>query len=193
MKGANTHLEITAIHEAGHALAALKVGRFVSKVAISHQSPGRGVTFIHESGKNPYNLSTHPQYAWQHTLQTTINDAFLTIAGPCAEAKFLGTPIRSLGCQSDYAHCIEIFSRLKSFAQYAVRYADIQCPEPIQLMNNTRSRARRWVAAPNNWRAINCIARAVLQEGVIDAEGLHEAIGEAMLVGVSGQLGLRGS
>ena len=145
MKGAKTHLVITAIHEAGHA------------------------------------------------LQTTINDAFLTIAGPCAEAKFLGTPIRSLGCQSDYEHCIAIFERLKSLAQYAAQYGDIQCPEPIQLMNSTRSRARRWVAAPNNWRAINCIARAVLQQRVIDAEGLQEAIGKSMLVGVSPQLGLRGS
>jgi len=145
MKGAKTHLVITAIHEAGHA------------------------------------------------LQTTINDAFLTIAGPCAEAKFLGTPIRSLGCQSDYEHCIAIFERLKSLAQYAAQYGDIQCPEPIQLMNSTRSRARRWVASPNNWRAINCIARTLYEHGEIDAEALQQAIGDSMVLGISPQLNLKES
>jgi hypothetical protein len=56
MRGYRTQIEANACYEAGHALAALKVGRYVTKVVVDHKRPGNGVMYYRMSSKNPFRL-----------------------------------------------------------------------------------------------------------------------------------------
>ena len=123
MKGSNSHITVTAYHEAGHALAALKQGRFVKTVEVSLINPGNGRTIIWLARKNPYDLVRHPDLAWRHTYNNTLEEIFVLLAGPIAEARCLGKPIRSLKGHSGAVQGIAFAAGGKSIAAACADHA----------------------------------------------------------------------
>ncbi len=98
--GKKLHINVAAYHEAGHALAALREGRQVSLVFAFHKYPGNGMCLYAPKPINPHDLAFNPgtaKAAWNHTLEATCAEIRIALAGPLAEAKVLGKPLRSLG------------------------------------------------------------------------------------------------
>ncbi len=179
MNGKQTHIDITAYHEAGHALAALKVGRYVPAVMVEQSNPGQGVTRLWHPPPNPFDLARNPDFAWRHTYQTILDSMFISLAGPVAEAKLLHKPMRHLGSYSDYENSMELCLRLRLLAEYVLDYTDTPTIKVGELLDQQRDRTKRWVSHPNNWRNIESIARALIARGQLTGDELAGAIGTA--------------
>lgn len=182
MRGYQTHALATAYHEAGHALAALHVGRYVSEVTIDHRDPRNGGIWHRKPIRNPYRISSGhgtAQAAWTHTFDTTLDDMFINLAGPTAESKLLGSPLRQLGNTSDLENCMSLMQRLQILATFASHYTHIPAIDSIKLLNKTREKARRWIARPKIWKAIEVVALFLSEEKWVNGEQLHHLIGAA--------------
>ncbi len=177
MSGKQTHIDVTAYHEAGHALAALKVGSYVGKVAVNLANPGEGVTFHYSPPRNPFDLARNPDFAWRHTYQTTLDTMFILLAGPMAEAKLLHKPLRDLGSYSDYNACMKLCLRLRDLAEFAGEYTDSPIIKFDELLDQQRDRTRRWLGHPKTWRMVDAIASALIKHGQLDGHILAMAIG----------------
>jgi hypothetical protein len=145
MKGRQTHIDVTAYHEAGHALAALKIGRYVPKVMVDATNPGEGFTVHWHRPANPFDFVRNPDFAWRHTYQTTLDSMFISLAGPIAEAKLLHKPIRHLGSYSDYRTCMMLCHRLSILAEFARDYTDTPTIKVEELLDRQRDRTRCYV------------------------------------------------
>lgn len=103
--GRRAYISVTAYHEAGHAIAGLWQGIWVEKIDVYHHTPGNGQTTFDYSGLvNPFDPNSSPGIAlvaWQTEYDMTLRLMRVLLAGPLAEAKFLGKPLRSLGAKSD--------------------------------------------------------------------------------------------
>lgn len=120
--GDKAHIDVTAYHEAGHAVAALRAGRQIHKVIVSKTQPGNGLTYHNPPLRNPFQLSTgdgNAMAALQYTYRTTCDEMRILLAGPLAEAKASGTHLRSLGSQSDLDKCFRMAFRLVHLRDYA--------------------------------------------------------------------------
>lgn len=179
MTQGHTHIEVAAYHEAGHALAALKVGRYVGNVSIDQSLPGNGLTRHWRFPRNPFHIMQNPEFAWQHTFQTTLDEMFIALAGPLAEARLLRKPLRHLGSYADYNECLRLVHRLKNLAVFASEYVEVPRFDLEVLLDRTRNRTKRWVAHPRTWGYIDRTAKALIVAGQLDGEQLTWAIGSA--------------
>ena len=180
MKGRHTHLEVTAYHEAGHVLAALKVGQYVEDVSIDRRNPGNGLTWRRSPRRNPYTLSINPELAWRHTFRATVDEMFISLAGPIAEAKLLGKPIRDLGSYSDYTTCLVSGLRLLHLAEFARDYTNIPPIDLEQLLSSTRDNTKRWIGRAKIWPLVESIAKGLLLSGHINGQDLAFSMGSAL-------------
>ena len=195
MRGYQTHLEATAYHEAGHAVVALKVGRYVPVVEVNSQNPEQGAAYIIPPRGNPFNIGDgegNARAAWDHTYETTLGYIFIALAGPLAESKLLRKPLRLMGSRSDLNRAMMFAKRLKTLSEFACEYTDVQ-PVNIHLLDQMRDRVQRWIRRPRNWEAISMVAAHLVEYGDIDGGQL------AYLIGVTkdfesgqGHLALRG-
>jgi len=137
-RGEQTLREVTAYHEAGHALAALREGRGVKRVYVSATNPEAGVCSHRTAIGNPYDVS-HSRgsaaAAWQHTLESSCAGIRIRLAGPLAEAKILGKPLRANGAQSDLESCIYLAERLARLNSFISNYTKITSVKSISKTN----------------------------------------------------------
>lgn len=179
-RGAQTHLLATAYHESGHALACLKVGRYVSRVVIRRDAPGSGAMHNAHAPKNPFDLARNrgtARAAWEYTYRSALDEIFVCLAGPLAEAKATATPLRQMGNRSDLDRCIRVVSRLKELTEFASDFVTVPAISEEALFNQYRQKVRRWVGRRPNWRTITAIADQLMMVGEIDGEELSWIIG----------------
>ena len=146
MPGNQTRIRLTAYHEAGHALAALREGRQVIRVAAYRGIPGKGVCTFKARQKNPYDVESNPGSAinsWVHILETTRSDIRIFLAGPLADAKALSKPLRSIGAKSDLTKCLNLASRLTHLHSYVSQFAGIAPIDTENILNTERLLVRR--------------------------------------------------
>jgi hypothetical protein len=184
MNAAVTHINIAAFHEAGHAMAALNEGRQVFGLRVSTENPGDGVCILARKQRNQYDLAQNPgsaNAAWLHTLKTTCSDIRICLAGPLAEAKALGKPLRSLGSRSDLEKCIRLANRLECLIKFVSEFVDIDELKGVELLDGERKRVRRWLSQPRIWTAISLAAERLSNTGQLNHQDLDNLVGRAFV------------
>lgn len=182
-RGKRTHISVAAWHEAGHALAAMREGRWVVAVEVSNSLPGAGVTRqLVKRRRNRFNPAAGPgdaRAAWEDTLAAYLADLRVTLAGPLAEARAVNRPLRAIGADIDLQACRFLAQRLQTLRE-CVEDFGVDCGAPIaQRFNEERRRVRHWVARPVNWRAIDRIARQLRRRRRITAREVFACYMEA--------------
>ena len=185
MKVNNAHIDATAIHEAGHAVAALQKGRYVSCVTASHNDPGTGLTFLGRTNSiNPFegvDSISAVSASWEWQLRWAKEEMKISLAGPLAEAKALGKPLRTPGAILDFRDCIRVANQLNRFSRTYSRLYPLLFMPGYHVMNQARASTRRWVAQPKIWRMIVTIARHLSERGKLFGPDL------CYLIGTSGE------
>lgn len=190
----NTNIDIAAYHEVGHALAALRESRRVVGVLISRTHPGNGSCWYAAKPRNPHPIDQNPgsaKAAWLHTVETTCADIRIALAGPIAEAKALGTPLRSLGSRSDLENCLRLARRLSTLQSFVSELAEVPPVDPHSILEREQRSVGHWIGRPATWRTIQLVARALMFRGALTPEFLHFWIGVAASCGRQAQFFLR--
>lgn len=183
MSGDSTHIAIAAYHEAGHAIAALSERRAVSLVAVSTDEPGNGICRCSRRRRNPYEVTFNKgtaKAAWLYTLATIRSDIRISLAGPLAEAKALGKPLRSLGARSDLVDCEVLANRMVVLNEYISQFAKVDCIAADKILNLERAHVRRWLAQPAIWRSVQIVTQALQKHKYINGAGLDTLVGIAL-------------
>ena len=110
------HFSVTCCHEAGHLVSALHEGFTVEKAIVFRSMPGTGVV-RHSVADRPTRFdpalgSGNARLAWWESVTRTRQRMRVLLAGPLAEAKATGTPMRSLGATRDLNECRRLADRL---------------------------------------------------------------------------------
>ncbi|GEM_PF-1391014 len=171
--GKRTHIGVAAWHEAGHALAAIREGRWVVVVEVSESIPGSGVTRqLVQARRERFKPAVGPgnaRAAWADGLARYLSELRVSLAGPLAEAKASNRPLRALGADFDLKKCRDLARRLQVLRD-RVEARGVDCGPPIpEWFNEERKRVRRWLARPVNWSAIEKIAWQLIRKRRITA------------------------
>lgn len=168
----STGITITAFHEAGHVVGALAEGNRVVSVEVSRSNPGSGVAYIiYKKNKNPFDDERVAlESAWQYALDRQLGVVRSLLAGPLAEAKCTGKPMRSLGSVSDFERCLKQIEDLQPYHEYlCARGGDLAAFHPYEVLNRERMRVRGWLARRKVWTCIHYLAEHLMQR-----ESLYE-------------------
>ena len=187
--GAHAHCEIAAYHEAGHAVAGVLLGLWVIEVKIDHHSPGSGLTTYRDPHSRPGSYRGPRRDApshWARALSSEQRKMVFALAGPLAEAKLLGKPLRTLGSIGDLeaVHQLVRWPVTEGEDQHhgaVVPGADIFFKAEIR-------RTRRILNQPSVWRAITLIAGDLQAWGKLKGDDVVETVQWAM--GGCRQMGL---
>lgn len=171
--GMSPLVHIAGYHEAGHALACLWQKFWVERIDVFRHTPGAGVTRFHLSDLlNPYDPDVNPAcalVAWQIEYNNAKRLMRVMLAGPLAEAKATGTPMRSLGSMQDLQTCHEVVRYLYRYWKALPEEAGIEWPGG-RIVNATRDEVQRWIRRPANWERI--------RRSAIYLARCHEVTGE---------------
>ena len=171
MSSNSSHIDVTAFHEAGHVIATLAEGDRVAFVRVSRHEPGAGVTrVLNKDRKNPFACGQGAlASAWHYVLESRLKLVRPILAGPLAEAKRLGAPLRTLGSVNDLERCLLKIEELQSHYDFLSGLGG-KLPAfcPYAVLNNERSRVRRWVAQPKVWTCIRHLAEALMRQEHLD-------------------------
>jgi hypothetical protein len=193
MKGALTHIQATCFHEAGHAVMTLYAGRELLGVAVSREQPGNGVCLRRRGQRArlhvPWAGPGSAQAAWLESLEAIQADIRIALAGPLAEARALGKPLRSLGAKSDLDTALRLTRRAEDLSSMMQSYGPVKPLSGQEMLNSLRRQTRAIVGRPLIWRMITILAQTLEREPVLNGTRVHELIG---LVGPQDELrGLR--
>lgn len=161
--GVATHLQLAAHHEAGHAVVALLLGIQLDEVSIDHRFPGNGRTGYWRSPTGPVCYGAPVSAApsrWARLLNAEQRATVFALAGPLAEARLLGLPLRSLGSIGDLEAVHQLVIHVlvpQGLAPHgAVR------PGADAFFKCEMNRTRRILKEPAVWRAVTVLAHELL-------------------------------
>ena len=153
-------LSRVAIHEAGHVVAAERLGRRIAYVHLSAPAPTRGRFRLADAGVLPP--------VWRRDFLPAVH-RWLTIllAGPAAEAEYVGEvpDVAPLRWQEDVntAQALAIASGSTRDIQAGLYYA-------------AERRARRLMREPDTWRAVERVARRLTMHRRLEGEQVRELL-----------------
>lgn len=155
---------ITAYHEAAHAVLALRFGIRIHDMAISRNDVRAGhVRFLLSSLACKVNSSGGQlsDVTWALLLRNAEHRVMICLAGPIAEAKLLGMPLRAHCCESDLDKCHRLCVAADEVRRYLAgkQAAPVALEAPEAMANRLRRRTLATLAHPNIWRAVTALAR----------------------------------
>lgn len=172
--GSRAHHEVAAYHEAGHAVVALLLGIRIVEVRIDHRQPGAGQTVLHslESARELWTSTPSP---WARSLNCEQRRAVVVaLAGPLAEARFLGVPLRTLGSIGDFESIHQLMCKPPEkgfvFCHGAMR------PDANEFFKREIRRTRRLLVQPPVWRAVSVVAGDLLSWGSLRGDDVAETV-----------------
>lgn len=178
--GSRTHIHIACYHEAGHAVAAILEQRQVELVEVDYKRPGNGrVRYSRPPlayALNPCHNRGTARAAWETALATGLSDIRILLAGPLAEAKAIGQPLRAPGAYSDLDSCRSIVDSLLERRQRLAKLADIPETNPNKLLEAQRRYVRRWVGRPRTWYMITRLAERLRRHPVATKETISDEL-----------------
>ncbi len=169
MSGSRAYSEVAAYHEAGHAVAALLLGIEIEEVRIDRNRPGNGTT-IYRTGPSLWEGYRMPKSAAPSRLACALSRrqrvAVFFLAGPLAEAKRLGVPLRSLDASGDFEY-IHVLMR----GSDACQHGEV-LPGAEHFFDTAVRRTRGILGQPSTWRAVTEVARELLMWGRLSGDDL---------------------
>jgi hypothetical protein len=155
--------KITSWHEAAHAVVAFRFGIRVDELAICTTGPLAGYVQM---------LSTPlvsqcdtwdgraSQLTWAIVRQDTERHVMVRLAGPLAEARLLGTPLRSHSCESDLQSAMRLCTLLEDYRRHLAGTRGLLVPRepPGDLASRLRRQTRHVLGFPPTWRAVKALA-----------------------------------
>jgi len=179
-RGGGTHVHVACYHEAGHAVAALFEQRQVGLVEVDYKKPGNGRVGYSRPplayALNPHHSRGTALAAWEMGLAMGLSDIRILLAGPLAEAKALGQPLRALGAYSDLDRCRSIADALLERRQRLGKLAEIPETDQYQLLEPQRRYVRRWVGRPRAWYMITRLAERLRRYPVATRQTIAEEL-----------------
>ncbi len=157
-------LQLTAYHEAGHAVAAWHVRLTSKHLSIIPDDSSAGRHF-----PGPYFPGVNPEFDDSPKCQRRLeNKALVCLAGPAAQRRFSPRGYRWVHGDTDYRHAVELLSYTS--------------PEPDELgayVGLIEIRARNFVGRRDMWAAIKALAAALLDRGEIPGREIKPIILQA--------------
>jgi hypothetical protein len=164
-RGVRAHYELAAYHEAGHAVVALYFGMRLKEARIDRHAPGNGrVSFDPVATDWLREMDSAGPVAglsrWARQLVAVERIAMFYLAGPLAEARHTGKPLRSLGARSD-------FDLVRSLPQRFERWcSELNLDAPSlnddAFFKYVCRRTRRLLGQQKIWRAVTVLAADLL-------------------------------
>jgi len=153
---------ITAWHEAAHAVVAFRFGIRVDELAICPSGPLAGyVRMLRPSMislRSTWDDATS-RLSWALVRRDTEHHVMVRLAGPIAEARLFGTPMRSHACESDLNSAIRLCDLLENYRTHlAARGVRVPAVPANDLAARLHRRTRYVLAYPRTWKAVRVLA-----------------------------------
>lgn len=164
-RGYSLFREITAYHEAAHAVMAFRFGYPVHVVALCDQGPYAGYVAIPPGRQLIHRAIRNPRFSasWATLVRDTERWAMVYLAGPVAAARLMGMPMRVAGNVSDFQQCLLLCGYLNRYRKRCVRKgANIKVIDPGELANRLRRRTATILGRPEVWRAVSYLAHELI-------------------------------
>jgi hypothetical protein len=160
-KAAALHRRITSYHEAAHAVIAFRFGISVEEVVLCNVIPTDGYVQYSRTALVYQALRYGPsaEFSWPVVARDTKRRAMVSLAGSLAEAKLLGTTLRSNCCEFDLQKVLGLCRALSRYRHWLVDTEAPSIPEedPIRLANRLRKQTRGILGHPVTWRAVTAL------------------------------------
>jgi hypothetical protein len=154
--------QITAYHEAAHAVMAFRFGLGVDVAKLCTSGPLAGFVRLTSASliSSAVKGSSSATAPWPLVARDTEHRVMTLFAGPLAEAKLLGTTMRADCCESDLQKCRLLCAALLNYrGGTAAESGGLLGDENVAaLANALRRRTMRVLARADVWHAVSTLA-----------------------------------
>lgn len=150
----------TAYHEAGHAVQSWWLRRGLGEVRIDRERPGDG--FCEGRSWSIILLNCGAPVTWA----TVQNDVTILLAGPLAEARHRRLRLRGLLDPTGSADVAQAWEALTLWDQARHGRTDATAFRFSLVQQATQ----RFLRRPKAWRAVEALARTLLEDGALQGE-----------------------
>lgn len=173
-------IELTAYHEAAHAVIALHYGWDVYTVNVHIYDPGNGHIW-HSFPKSLKSIKwngrdSEAMLYWQQILPLYKNYGRMLLAGPMDEAKVMSTPLRSIGATADLKKVRNLLFKLDHLRKSTLSHIDIPTDYRSKFFPKLQQETRRLLNDPKTWESIKVLADDLCDWGRLSGRDIAETV-----------------
>lgn len=165
--GAREPERLVAVHEAGHAVMAHRIGYRLRSLALRRE--GRTEGYVVHSYTTPQDIGWDPDWGaaefWPHVLEEVRNQLMILFAGSIAVAKYTGRPFREVeGGGGDNADVVRHIWQLESLRRDLPGLAWVTDDYRPYLFPGSITAAAQLIGEPKIYAAVVAFADRLLRE-----------------------------